>query len=227
MADVSVLDREMYSEAEAARLLGVAQSTLNYWLEGGVRRGRSYRPIIRTEPSGSRSPVTWAEFVEAGLLRSYRRDLGVRMAELREFIDLLRTDFDVPYPLADRRPWVSGRDLVFEAQERSRLDPEFWIVSNVGGQLLLLPPGDEFYRRVTWSPDGTPAAWQPADNEHSTVVIDPARRFGKPSVAGISTEVVWEHSSVGEDEDEIATTFSLSLTDVRWALSYEAARRAA
>ncbi len=37
-------------------------------------------------------------------------------------IDLLRTDFDVPYPLADRRPWVSGRDLVYEAQERSRLD---------------------------------------------------------------------------------------------------------
>ena len=104
MADVSVLDREMYSEAEAARLLGVAQSTLNYWLEGGVRRGKSYRPIIRTEPTGSRNPVTWAEFVEAGLLRSYRRDLGVRMAQLREFIDLLRTDFDVPYPLADRRP---------------------------------------------------------------------------------------------------------------------------
>jgi uncharacterized protein (DUF433 family) len=58
-------------------------------------------------------------------------------------------------------------------------------------------------------------------------VIDPARRFGKPSVAGISTEVIWEHSSVGEDEDEIAVSFGLSLTDVRWALSYETARRAA
>jgi hypothetical protein len=27
---MSVLDRQMYSEAEAARLLGVAQSTLNW-----------------------------------------------------------------------------------------------------------------------------------------------------------------------------------------------------
>ncbi len=222
-----MLDREMYSEAEAARLLGVAQSTLNYWLEGGVRRGKSYRPIIRTEPTGSRSPVSWAEFVEAGLLRGYRRDLGVRMAELREFIDLLRSDFAVPYPLADRRPWVSGRELVYEAQERSHLDPEFWIVTNVGGQLLLLPPGDDFYRRVTWSPLGVAAAWRPADSERSTVVIDPDRRFGKPSVAGISTEAIWEHASTGEDEDEIATVFDLSLADVRWALSYEAARRAA
>jgi uncharacterized protein (DUF433 family) len=227
VADLSVLDREMYSEAEAARLLGVAQSTLNYWLEGGVRRGKNYLPIIRTEPTGSRSPVTWAEFVEAGLLRSYRRDFGVRMAELREFIDLLRNTFDVPYPLADRRPYVSGRELVYEAQERSRLDPVFWIVSNAGGQLLLLPPGDEFYRRVTWSPTGIAAAWRPADNEQSTVVINPEQRFGKPSVAGISTEVLWEHASAGEDEAEIAASFDLSLTDVRWALSYETARRAA
>jgi hypothetical protein len=28
---VSVLDQEMYTEAEAARLLRVPQSTLNYW----------------------------------------------------------------------------------------------------------------------------------------------------------------------------------------------------
>ena len=72
-----------------------------------------------------------------------------------------------------------------------------------------------------------PPPFLPADNEQSTVVIDPARRFGKPSVAGISTEVLWENSSVGEDEDEIAASFGLSLTDVRWALSYETARRAA
>ena len=74
VTSLSVLDREMYSEAEAAWLLGVAQSPLNYWLEGGTRRGRLYRPVIRPEPRGERAPVTWAEFIEVGLLRSYRRD---------------------------------------------------------------------------------------------------------------------------------------------------------
>ena len=58
---VTVLDREMYSEAEAARLLHLAQGTLHYWLEGGERRGRLYKPILRVEPRGARS-VTWAEF---------------------------------------------------------------------------------------------------------------------------------------------------------------------
>jgi len=98
----SVLDREMYNEAEAGRLLGVAQSTLHYWLEGGKRGGKYYRPIIREAPRSVRT-VTWAEFVEAGLLREYRRK-QVPMVELRKFIDKLREVFGVPYPLADRRP---------------------------------------------------------------------------------------------------------------------------
>src|SRR6188768_821785 len=121
----SVLDREMFSEAEAARLLRVPQSTLHWWLDGGTYRNRGYRPVIRVEPTGSRS-VTWAEFVEAGLLRSYRREHDVPLKELREFIDRLRDEFKVPYPLADRRPYVgSGRRLLIDLQDRSHLDPEF------------------------------------------------------------------------------------------------------
>ena len=53
--------------------------------------------------------MTWAEFVEAGLLRSYRRDHEVPLRELRDFIDRLRDEFQVPYPLADRRPYVGNR----------------------------------------------------------------------------------------------------------------------
>lgn len=63
------------------------------------------------------------------------------------------------------------------------------------------------------------------DSRESTVRINPELRFGKPNVAGISTEVIWEHSDAGEDEDEIAETFNLSVNDVRCALSYETARR--
>jgi hypothetical protein len=55
---VTVLDREMFTEAEAARLLRVSQNTLNYWLEGGEYRGRRYRPVIREQARGSRAPVT-------------------------------------------------------------------------------------------------------------------------------------------------------------------------
>jgi hypothetical protein len=70
---VTILEREMYTEAAAARLLRIAPSTLHWWLEGRPPR---YRPVIRVEPTGPRN-VTWAEFIEAGLLRSYRHEHDV------------------------------------------------------------------------------------------------------------------------------------------------------
>ena len=225
MPDVSVLDREMYTEAEAARLLRVSQATLNYWLEGGERRGRIYQPVIRPEPRGSRAPVTWAEFVEAGLLREYRREPQVPMAELRRFIDLLRDRYGIPYPLADRRPFVNERQLVVALQEKADLSPDFCLVAVVRGQQLLTPPAASFYDRVTWD-ENVASAWRPAADERSPVRIDPERRFGKPAVAGVSTAAIWEHVDGGEDEQEVADDFGIGLGDVRWAVSYEAGRRA-
>lgn len=47
--------------------------------------------------------MTWAEFVEAGLLRPYLRELKVRLPELRAFIDGLLKSCNVPYPPAAHR----------------------------------------------------------------------------------------------------------------------------
>ena len=60
--DVRTLDREVYSEADAAEILRVAPSTLHWWLEGRKQGAKVYPAVIRPEPTGSRS-LTWAEFV--------------------------------------------------------------------------------------------------------------------------------------------------------------------
>jgi uncharacterized protein (DUF433 family) len=222
---VTVLDREMYTEAAAARLLGVAQGTLNYWLEGGVRRGKLYRPVIRVEPRGDRAAVTWAEFIEAGLLREYRRTHNVPMAELRAFIDVVRARYGVPYPLADRRPFIAGRELLSQAQEAAGLDADFCLVAEVRGQLVLTSPADSFVRRVTWEGD-TAAEWRPHDDPHSPVRMNPDVRFGRPAVAGVATEVFWEHEGAGESIEEIANEFGVAPDVVVWALAYETSARA-
>jgi uncharacterized protein (DUF433 family) len=219
----TVLDREMYTEALAARLLAVPQSTLHYWLEGGTRRGKEYNPIIRLEPLGRRV-VTWAEFVEAGWLSAYRNH-NIPMPELRKFIDELREQFGVPYPLADRRPLVSGRSLVYDAQTAAQLGVEFYLVSVINGQTMLTSSGETFVRRVEWDGD-VAVAYKPDPNPQSPVRIDPDVRFGKPAVKGISTEVIWEQDDAGEDAEAIAETYQLEVADVRWALAYENAQRA-
>ena len=230
----------MFTEAEAARLLRVPQRTLNYWLEGGVRRDTAYKPVIRVEPRGAHSPVTadvnalvqrgahpavtWAEFIEAGLLRQYRKH--VPMAELRAFIDQVRRDFGIPYPLADRRPYVSGRELLAEAQDAAKLDAGLCLVALVRGQYVLTPAADAFYQRVTWEGD-TAAAWRPHDDPQSPVLMQPGIRAGRPAVKGISTEVLWEQEQSGEAVTDIASDFDLAEEDVLWALAYETSARAA
>jgi uncharacterized protein (DUF433 family) len=214
----------MFTEAEAARLLRVPQNTLNYWLEGGQYRGRQYKPVIREQPRGSRAPVTWAEFVEAGLLREYRRQ-RVPMAELRAFIDLIRREFGVPYPLARQRPFVSGKELLSEAQDATGLDADLCLVATVRGQYVLTPAADAFCKRVTWEGDSA-AAWRPHDDPQSPVLMRPGMRSGRPAIRGISTEALWEHAQAGETAGDIAEDYGLSEDDVRWGLAYETSARA-
>ena len=223
---VSVLDREMFSEAAAARLLGVSQATLNYWLEGGTYRGRQYKPVIREQPRGGRAPVTWAEFVEAGLLRQYRRIHRIPMAEVRAFIDQMRLKLGVPYPLAHQRPYASGKELLAEAQDVAGLDADLCLVAVVRGQYVLTPAADSFYKRVTWEGD-LAAAWRPHDDPQSPVLMRPGTRFGLPAVKGIKTEILWEHERAGETVSEIAEEFDLTEDDVLWALAYETSARTA
>lgn len=220
--NVAILNREMYTEGAAARLLRVAPSTLHWWLNGRPPR---YRPVIRTEPSDSRA-VTWAEFVEAGLLRSYRRDHAVPLKELRDFIDRLRDEFQVPYPLADRRPYVGpGRRLLVDLQGRSNLDPEFCLVAVANDQVVLTAPGEEFFERVDWS-GNEPAAWRPHEDTQSPVRINPLVRFGMPAVHGISTEAIAGELEGGASVEEVAADFDLPVESVRWAHSYELSQHA-
>lgn len=215
--EVALLQREVYGEAEAARLLRVPQSTLHYWLEGSSRGRKTYLPIIREGATGSRV-VTWGEFVEAALLRSYRRELRVPMLQLRLFIQTLRESTGNSYPLAHHRPWVAGRDLLFRAQESADVPPEFWLVSNSQG--VLTSSGDAFLHRVRWA-HGVASAYRPHNDASSPVIVDPEVRFGRPSIKGISTSAIADEVEAGASAAEVARDFHLDLRDVRWAVAFE------
>jgi uncharacterized protein (DUF433 family) len=147
------------------------------------------------------------------------------MAELRAFIDVIRGRYGTPYPLADRRPYVSGRELLSRAQEAAGLDAEFCLVAEVRGQYVLTSPADSFVRRVTWDGD-TAAEWRPHNDPKSPVRMNPDVRFGRPAITGIATEVLWEHEQAGESVEEIAAEFSMPPNLVLWALAYETSARA-
>lgn len=219
---IEVLDRELYTIAEASRLLRVPASTLRWWLEGRDQ----YPPVIRPEPTGS-GAVTWGEFVEAGFLHEYRKSRSLQ--RLRPVIDKLRDGFGVPYPLAHFKPFVGpGLRLTLQAQQSASLPDDLLIVYEImTGQLVLAYQAQEFVQRVDFAPSGDQWAERihPAGRE-SPVVIDPGFSFGAPTIRGIKTGAIAELVEAGEPPEAVADDFSLELTEVKAAVSYEWQRAA-
>ncbi|MEM9562162.1 MAG: DUF433 domain-containing protein [Actinomycetota bacterium] len=222
--EVRTLERELYTAATAADLLHVPTETLIWWLDGAKRGDKTYPPVIRETATGSRN-VTWAEFIEAGLLKQYRREHQVKLDELRRFIAVIRDRFGVPYPLAEKRPFVGeGRRLLLELQREFEVPGELWLVAPTTDEVVLTEPGASFIHRVEWD-ENLAVAWRPHDDPASPVRCSPDYRFGRPSIGGISTNAIAEHVEGGEGEEDVADQFGLSVDDVQWALAYELSRR--
>jgi len=220
MAKVVTLERPLYSYAEAARLLDLSPTTLRWWLEGSVRGGTAYPPVIRSEPTGV-DVVTWGEFVEARLLKGYRQK-RVPLQKMRPFIEEMRAKLDVAYPLAHCRPLVdpARRKLVYDLQIETNLPREMYLVEFEGGQTALAPPILQFLERVELDDDGVPIRYWPQGKD-VPVVIDPSVAFGVPQIRGIRTELVAESIDAGESEATVASSWGLTPADVKAAVDWE------
>lgn len=213
-------DRPMYSLSEAARLLKVPASTLRWWLEGLERDGHVYPPVIRERSTGS-SDLSWQEFVEAGLLREYRKHVSVH--RLRALVDALRVELKVLHPLATVQPLVSGRELVWNLQRKLDIPEELWLV--VGGdQLVLGNEASSFFERVEFDPVTEEVNRYILLHADEPVTVDPAVAFGVPSIRGVRAESLSELANAGEPAEVIVDIYShygITDTDVDLALEFE------
>ena len=221
---VSILERPVYGVSEAAGLLGLRSERARAWLDGYERQGVRYAPVIRTEPTGIEI-VTWGEFVELGYLREYRRK-GVPLQRLRPVIDELRHEFQTPYPLATAKPFIYGKELVLELQEKNDIPRSIAMVISTGQTIALADEAMRFVKKVEFDPpdEGEVRRLHPA-GVASPVVIDPLIRFGQPSVQGVATERLWELFDAGESLAEIAEGYDLTPDLVRAAAAYEEQQR--
>ena len=215
---VTILDRELYTVAEAARLLRVPPRTLHNWLEGNVMRGRAYAPVIRVASTGS-DTVTWGEFIEAAFLAEYRRVRRVPLQHIRPVIDDLRDRYGIPYPLAHYQPFVADRELIISDPEGGP-DRSKPLIAHRKQQLLLAI--DEFIGKVDFDNDVALRLWP--EGRRATVTIDPDVAFGLPVVRAARTEVIFEMFEAGDSMELIASGLDLTTSQVEDAIRFETRR---
>jgi uncharacterized protein (DUF433 family) len=199
--------------------LGLTSHRLRRWLEGATVNGLQYPPVIRPEPTGSDS-VTWGEFVEAGLLRGYRQK-NVSLQKMRPFIEGMREQWGVPYPLAHFKPLIFDQNLVYELQQRTSLDPALYLFQVDEGQMLLAPPLKDFLDRVEFDPNTGAVSKLYPNFLKTPVEIDPEVSFGVPQIKGVRTESVAESVAAGETLEQAALSWGLGAAEVQAALDWE------
>lgn len=219
----TLLDRPVTTYHEVAAALAMPPATLKMWIDGGVRSGRHYEPVLRSESTGD--PVmTWGEIVEARYLRAYRRLTSLQ--RIRPFVAALRAELEVPYPLAHFRPFVdSNRRLLVNLQEQLDLPEELWLVfEGRSGQYVLNQAIEKDYLdQVEFDTGDTDEALRIFPlGKGKPVVIDPRVSSGAPTVQGVRTALLAERfEKFGESAEELASEFDLAPDVVRQAISFE------
>jgi uncharacterized protein (DUF433 family) len=218
--ELTVLHRPLYTTADAAHLVGVPSTTLAWWLDGGVRQGKRYDAVLR-EVASAGALVSWAEFVEARLLREYRK-AGVPLQHIRPFIRRVRERMAVPYPLAHYRPYIDdARQLVYDLQQDVELDERLYLVRpGAGDQLQLAPAVERFLKVVEFDPEHDVVARIRPLGGASRLAIDPEREFGQPQIGGVRADVIAE-TAEAESVAAAAVAWDVREQDVRDALRWQ------
>lgn len=220
----SLLDRVVYTYTDTDRHLGLPWGTARRWLNGYVRSGTAYPPVLREEPIDA-DAVTWGEFVETRLLSEFR-ERGVSLQRLRPAVQRLRDEFG-GYPLAHARPLleVEGRELVLQVQQESGVPDALRLVVVRNGQGMLTSASKRFVDSVDYDA-GRVARILPRGHG-SPVVIDPERQSGRPVVRAVPTDVIVEQFNAGESIRDIAELWSLDPAEVESAIRFEIKSHAA
>lgn len=226
---INLLERPTYGYLQVDHLLGLRGGTARRWVNGYVRAGKQYPPLVREAPTEAEL-VTWGEFVETRLLSEFR-SAGVPLIRMRPAIEELRAELNTAYPLASAQTWlaVDGQELVAKVQESVGLEKELSLVSvlRTGQQRFTwTKPADDFRRSVTWSgsdADSEPMSIHPFHDDH-VVVISPLRGFGEPVVRNVRTEIIAELVRAGEPIEAIAELYELPREQVDAAVRYELRR---
>ncbi|HEX8305726.1 MAG TPA: hypothetical protein VF612_12670 [Jatrophihabitans sp.] len=205
LEDGGALDRfraPLYTIAEAARYLGVPESTFGGWATGyrsrsaglalgrsaGLALGRSAgsalgRPLLTTvarRDSRRDAVVPFIGLAEGLVLTAMRRG-GVPLQRVRPALARLEDRLGVRHPLASRWLHTDGVEVLFDyAEVEDAAAGEAPDVVVVRSDQRVLDMTVESWRRIEFAEDGYARLLRLPAYRTAEVVVDPARGFGQP-----------------------------------------------
>lgn len=210
-----------YSPREAARFLGVPQSTLTTWARGYERRHPGRRPtvsgpILTTLPLNEGRGLPFVGLVE-GMVAAGFRSSGVSMQHLRRALARLQDELGVEHALASERLYTDGAAILYDF---ARHEAEDLLTVVVTGQRVFAGALRGYLERIHYASDHWANRLTLPIGRRPLVEVDPTRAFGRPVfiAGGARMEDVLDRFRAGEPLAQVAHDFDLDLPDVEEVL---------
>ena len=222
-------DMAFYAPADAARILRVNPATIGTWAFGRryrTREGPQQWPALIEAADPDAKRLSFRNLVELYVLSVLRGKDGrigapdrVRIDKIRSATQRLGERLRTAHPLADVDLHTDWVDLYVEF---------FGELENItDAQQSLRPAVQRHLERIDRDENGLARRLFPATREDDdgpkAIVIDPARRFGRPvlAAANIETSAIADRYFAGEEPASIARDFRIEESDVNEAVRFE------
>jgi uncharacterized protein (DUF433 family) len=197
--------------------------TLRSWIDGRsyqTQEGQQQFASLIQRPSPNHPELSFANLVEAHVLRVIRENHQIKLDRVRTALDYLSSNLETDHPLIQHRFQTDGVDLFVDSMER---------LVNVtrSGQLAMKETLKFLLTRIEWGIASRLFPLIQTEGDATKILcIDPRISFGKPTIVGtgIPTAAIADLYEAGEEVEDIAHEFSCTSDQVRTAIRFESRR---
>lgn len=212
--EVTIIDElfltPLYSQGEAAALIGVPQSTFNHWASGyTTASGNKKSAFITIDRPGRGYTVPFVGLAEAWIVRAFTR-AGVPAIRIRPALEQLRTQIGIEHALASDRLKTDGADILWDLRQHDDAFDDNRLVVVRNGQATFGEIVREHLKHVDYR-DGFIGQLRIPRADGADYTVDPEINFGQPTLTdfGIRIDDILDRIAAGETIEQVAFDFDL------------------
>jgi uncharacterized protein (DUF433 family)/DNA-binding transcriptional MerR regulator len=234
LAAEPILGRGVYGASEALRLLNfvrkptadsrsVSRQTIARWMRGydhGPEGDHHSPPLWQPDYANNDEVIEFSfrDLIELRFVKTFR-DLGLSLPTIRECFKRAVEEIQDERPFSTQRFRTDGKSIFLD------------ITSNLPeGEMVDLRRRQRVFKRIV-EPSlkdlefdaSVVARWFPLGITRRSVVLDPARAFGRPIIksSGVPTQVITEAVKLEGSADKVARLYDIFPAEVRDAQEFE------
>jgi uncharacterized protein (DUF433 family) len=213
---------EVYTPAEAARLLGVPAAKMVRWLRGHDTREAHYPRLWRPQIDlgDERVYLGFRDLMEVRVANAFI-ERGLSPQKVRRAIEIARDMLMQERPLSTARFKTDGRTMFLQVLKEDGIDQMIDLFRNQHVFREIIEPS---LRNIDFDDEGVPLRWWPRGKQ-ARIVVDPRRAFGQPIEvdSGVPASVLSSAAHAEGSPENAARVWGVPVNAVRRAMDFESA----